>query len=345
MNPHSIRLGIGINSSFSPHDLLRYAKEAERVGIDEFWLAEGYHNRTSTAAAAFIGSSTNKIRLGLGVLSPYTRHPLLTAMEVATLDEISHGRMTVAFGAVTSAIIKHGSTVKSAKPAVSLRECVKIVRAALAGELVLHEGPAYKIPAPGIRLAFQPVQQRLPIYMGVSSPLGLQAAGELADGILLSTMSSMPFVQYAMKHIRVGARRAGRSADELDLGAYLVVSVSDDRRAASEAVKETLAWYLVRVGPEVTRSAGVPDSLVAEVKTSTARHGLTAETTGLIDDDAVAKLAIVGDSDDVADRLEEYVQLGLKLPVAYQVWGPDREAAIRDLGKRVRPLLRKKLRR
>ena len=345
MNQFSIRLGIGINSTFSPQELLRYAKEAERVGIDEFWLAEGYHNHTSTAAAAVIGSSTNKIRLGLGVLSPYTRHPLLTAMEVATLDEISHGRMTLAFGAVTSAIIKHGSTVRSAKPAVSLRECVKIVRAALAGELVIHDNPPYKIPAPGIKLTFQPVQQRLPIYMGVSSPLGLQAAGQLADGILLNTMSSIPFVRYAMEHVRVGAKRAGRSVEDLDLGAYLVVSVSDDRRAASEAVKETLAWYLVRVGTRITRSAGVSDSLVDEIRASTARYGLTAETTGLIDDETIGKLAIVGDSEDVANRLEEYVKAGLKVPIAYQVWGPDREVAIRTLGKSVKPLLRKKLRR
>ena len=148
-----------------------------------------------------------------------------------------------------------------------------------------------------------------------------------------------------MENVRVGAKRAGRSAEELDLGAYLVVSVSADRRAAREAVKDTLAWYIVRVGPEVTRFAGVSDSLVDEVRTSTARHGLTAETTGLIDDETIDKLAIVGDSEEIANRLEEYVQVGVNVPIAYQVWGPDREAAIRDLGKMVGPLLRKKLRR
>ena len=75
------------------------ARLAEELGFGSFWVPEDYFFRGAFTLAAAIASQTTKLRVGIGVVNPYTRHPVLTAMEFGALEEISGGRTMLGLGA------------------------------------------------------------------------------------------------------------------------------------------------------------------------------------------------------------------------------------------------------
>src|SRR5437588_10374659 len=84
----------------SPLDVARYAERAENEGFGSIWLAEvphwfrvfGGEARAAPSTAALVAARTTRMRVGIGVVSPYLRHPAVLAAEALALTEISAGR-------------------------------------------------------------------------------------------------------------------------------------------------------------------------------------------------------------------------------------------------------------
>ena len=100
-------LGVGTDGVTSMSETLELAKAAEALGYHSFWLSEGYHSRSAIVRATLIAAATSKIKIGLGILSPHTKHPALLAMEAASLDEVARGRVILGIGRVLNALRKH----------------------------------------------------------------------------------------------------------------------------------------------------------------------------------------------------------------------------------------------
>jgi 5,10-methylenetetrahydromethanopterin reductase len=96
--PKPREFGIAFESS-SAKNYVAAAKLAEDLGFGTFWVPEdpGFPGAFATATAVAV--NTHKIKVGIGVLNPWTRHPVQTAMEFAALDDISEGRAILGLGA------------------------------------------------------------------------------------------------------------------------------------------------------------------------------------------------------------------------------------------------------
>lgn len=88
-----------IADNTNARDYVAQAQVAERLGFDSFWVPEDYVYPGPFSVCAAIAATTSKIKIGTGVVNPFARHPVLTAMELAALDQISNGRAILGLGA------------------------------------------------------------------------------------------------------------------------------------------------------------------------------------------------------------------------------------------------------
>src|SRR3990167_5632858 len=157
----TLRTGLLMLPAYAPARLAELAALAEDTGYDDFWLADERFFREVYACLTLCALRTRRIRLGPGVTDPYSRHPALTAMAIATLDEISNRRAVLGIGAGVSGFRELG--VDASRSAVAIREAVELIRRLLAGETVTVKGR--EISFTDGRLDFAPPRPDLPIYV------------------------------------------------------------------------------------------------------------------------------------------------------------------------------------
>jgi 5,10-methylenetetrahydromethanopterin reductase len=131
-------------------------------------------------ALARIAEHTSTIGLGTGVLVPFTRHPVVNAAAIATIEAIAPGRLVVALGAGNTARRVLGERLPSRQ--AWLRDYVLTLRGLLRGETVDWEGKRLAlVPFPGDMPPF-PIE--VPILLNALGPKGLATARECADGVM-----------------------------------------------------------------------------------------------------------------------------------------------------------------
>ena len=88
-------------------EMVASARVMDEAGIDTIWLAEAYpwwrkhgmEARSSTVASAVIAGATNRLTIGWGIISPFTRHPVQAAMDARVVQEAAGpGRFILGFG-------------------------------------------------------------------------------------------------------------------------------------------------------------------------------------------------------------------------------------------------------
>jgi probable F420-dependent oxidoreductase len=152
-------------------DLLR---RAEALGYDDLWSAEatGLDGFTPLALAA---AWTERMRLGTGIVNPYTRGPALMAQHVAALAEASRGRFVLGLGASSDVIVEQWNGVRFERPLSRVRELVAELRPVLAGE---RGRGGFKLESPPA----EPV----PIVIAALRDRMLALAGEIGDGAFVN---------------------------------------------------------------------------------------------------------------------------------------------------------------
>jgi alkanesulfonate monooxygenase SsuD/methylene tetrahydromethanopterin reductase-like flavin-dependent oxidoreductase (luciferase family) len=129
-------------------------------------------------AASLIIQNTSRIRIGLGVTNPYTRHPVVMAQMACTLQALSQGRLTLSIG---KGIARFLTKVGIEQHEKAVEECVTILRALTNGERFSFEGQVFQLEA--VRLRMDMSEKKIPIYMAVVGPSGWKKAARLADGV------------------------------------------------------------------------------------------------------------------------------------------------------------------
>ncbi len=149
-------------------------ERAEAAGWDDLWSADtnGPDGFTPLALAA---AWTERMRLGTGVVSAFTRGRAALAQQAAALADASQGRFVLGLGASSDVIVERWNGVPFAKPLSRVRETVAALRPILAGE----RGPG------GFRLEPPPAAP-VPIYVAALRERMLRLAGEVADGAWLN---------------------------------------------------------------------------------------------------------------------------------------------------------------
>src|SRR5574341_752220 len=251
----ALRTGLLMLPAYEPARLAELAALAEDTGYDDFWLADERFFREVYACLTLCALRTRRIRLGPGVTDPYSRHPALTALAIATLDEISNRRAVLGMGAGVSGFRELG--VDASRSAVAIREAVELIRRLLAGETVTVKGEAVSFQEG--RLDFAPPRPAVPIYVASQRAAGCRVAGRVADGAIMQGCVAEPLVSFFREAVAEGARRAGRDPAAIELVARINVCVADDRRAARDVMRPTIVRSLSAQRPDffTFRTAGL----------------------------------------------------------------------------------------
>jgi 5,10-methylenetetrahydromethanopterin reductase len=329
-------LGVGTDGVTSMSETLELARAADALGFHSFWLSEGYHSRSAIVRATLIASATQRIKIGLGILSPHTKHPALLAMDAASLDEVAHDRVILGIGRVLNALRKHA--IDDTGTTQLVQESIEIINGILSGQTVQYEGSRFRIPAPGSRLDLGPCGG-LPVYVGATGPAMLRLAGQYADGVLFNYPCVPSFIDHAMPFIEEGLSRAGRTADDFDVAAYLLVSVDASAQKALAAAKRFIAQKLPTRHSEMLRHAGVTAAEINAVRDQVERLGL-ARAAAELDDTVARKVVIAGTPDEVVEGLRKFLTTGLKLPIIWEIIGPERRGSLDLIAQAVMPKLR-----
>jgi 5,10-methylenetetrahydromethanopterin reductase len=306
------------------------AQLAQDLGFGSFWIPEDYFYRGAFSLASAMACHTTSLKIGIGVLNPYTRHPALTAMELGALDDVSNGRAQLGLGASVKFWIEDQLKIPYTKPSRAIRESVEIIRRVFRGEKVSYDGQIFRTA--DVRFHFTPTRAEVPIYLGVMGPRKLALAGEIADGVLLGGMVSPAYARYAVEQIHRGAARAGRNLEGFTIGAYMAISVSEDEKAAREAVKPMLAGMTMLMSnyPEhpLFTCGGLPQAQVKRIATAFMKGDPFAD---LITDDMIDAFAIAGSPQRCRENLAKVIDAGITVPIAFELPGVSAEKTIRDV--------------
>jgi len=241
----ALSTGLLLLPSHSAGRLSTIAQMAERLGYDYLWLADERFFREVYASLTVCALRTERIKLGPCVTDPYSRHPALTAIAIATLDEISGQRAVLGLGAGISGFRELG--ISRAKPGVAMREAVELIRRLLTGETVTCTGSTVRFD--GGRLDFTPTRASIPMYIASQQPVGCRAAGRVADGAIMQGCVAEGLLAFFRDTVAAGAREARRDPSVIDLVARINVCVHDDRRLARDLMKPTIVRSLAAQRP------------------------------------------------------------------------------------------------
>lgn len=331
------RLGLALSNEVPVSETVALARQAEQLGLDEVWLPESGHGRGVFTVAAHVAAATSRIKIGVGIVNPFWRHPSVIAMEAATLDEASRGRLMLGVGAALWTLRALGEAdSRTEHPLAAMVETIRVVRSLLRGEQGI-DGQVFPVRADA-RLDFPTFRAAIPVYVGAVNGRMLRASGAWADGVQLGAIASPGYVRWSWEQIAGGALAAGRDPSAIDLVSNVLVSVDRDPRAARDAVRTVLAYYIHRVEPVVLATSGADPLEIERVRLAVVQDSLEAGaacvTDGLID-----AFAAAGNPEHVVARLREYARAGLRGILAWHVLGPgpDKALALELLADEVRP--------
>jgi probable F420-dependent oxidoreductase len=288
---------------------LERALWGEAEGFDAVWFADVGTVDALTLAAA-IAVKTSRIQVGLGVVPAYTRTPAVFASTVMTLSHLAPGRIVMGLGASSHGMIEGWHGIPFEKPLTRVRETVQVLRGMLAGEREDFQGETLRTS--GYRL-LPPLKGAVPIYVAALRAKMLEMAGEYGDGIVLNSypLEALPRM---LEHVAVGAARAGKRLEEMEIVCRHHVIVSDDVPAAREQFRKRFAAYFATpVYNDFLAWCGFPEA--AGVIAEGWKEKDRAKTSGALDDALVDKLGVLGGPDHCRDVIREHIKLGITTPV------------------------------
>jgi 5,10-methylenetetrahydromethanopterin reductase len=335
--------GLLVLPSHPAERLARLAQLTERLGYDHLWLADERFFREVYASLTLCALRTERIKLGPCVTDPYSRHPALTAMAIATLDEISGGRAVLGLGAGVSGFRELG--ISRERSGVFLREAVELIRRLLTGETVTYAGSAVRFD--GGRLDFKPTRADIPVYIAAQRPVGCRVAGRVADGAIMQGCVADRLLAFFREAVAAGARAAGRAPDAIDLVARVNVCISDDRAAARQLMKPTIVRTLAAQRPDfftfTTAGLALPPALAARLAGLAYTHDAAAlrEAAGEVPDEFVEAVTLAGTPDDVAAGVIRLGRCGVTQFIVYPLDVDGRiETTIERFQREVMPAVR-----
>jgi 5,10-methylenetetrahydromethanopterin reductase len=332
-----VRFGLGLIATRPAGELVDLVRTAEQLGFDFCNLADDPSARDPYTVLAAAATVTSKIRLGFSATHVYLREPTLIAQSLATLDELSGGRVdaVVSFGA-PSILDTYHVEWRGRRPLARVREAIEVMRAYLDDGVVDHQGAFFRYS--GLETGVRPVQARLPLFVGaLGGPRSFELAGEVADGVQCGSASADNSA-YVVDHVRVGAERAGRDPDTLQMGAYCFIAVSEDRTTAMEAARRMTAGLLASYPKTMILRHGLDPAQVAPI-TAALGAGDMVRALELTTPEIGRALAIAGTPEECAERIRtdlieagiDHVQLAILDPAAVEAYTGSRVDGLPDI--------------
>jgi F420-dependent oxidoreductase-like protein len=293
------RLACSLEPGRSLEQGVERVRLAESLGYDSVWVTH-IAAREPLQLLGHYARHTERIGLGTGVVPIVLRHPALMAMEAATLDEISGGRLRLGVGVSHRVTVEgwYGQAIDD--PVGRMREYATILRDILEQDRTETEGTHYTA-----RFSFLGYgsTRPIPILFAALGPNMLRLAAELADGVVL-WMCNPAYIRDTVRPVLQDAlHQHGRDPDAFEVVAAVPLALTDDVAAARDAFRSRAFPYTQLPFYRKAIAAGGHEEELRAVDAG----GQPSD--GFCDD-----YAGMGDAQTVRAKIEEYRAAGVTLP-------------------------------
>jgi probable F420-dependent oxidoreductase len=284
-------------------------RDLENWGYTDFFSAEA-DSLDAFTPLALAASFTNSARLGSAVVPVFTRGPALLAMSAQAINELAPGRFILGIGSSSDVIVKNWNSFEFKYPLKKVKDTIKFLRKALAGETVQEDFDTFSVKRFKLRRqaeSFKPPK----IFIGALRKKMLSLGGELADGVIINWLGADD-VPKVTEIIKSAAEQSNRETPEIV--ARIFVIPSSDQITARSVAKYMLNAYLnVEVYKEFHKFLG--HSLELQATWDAWLKGDRKKALGLIPDQFADSIIIHGDPSYCAKEISRYVQNGVDTPV------------------------------
>ncbi len=309
------------------HDLsegIELVKYAEENGFEAVWQAESRLVRDAIVPMAAFAAHTTKLKVGSGVTNNWTRNIGLLAATFLTLDDLAPDRIYCGIGAWWDPLASKVG-IERRKPLSAMRETVEVLRRLLNMETVTFHGEFHHVD--GIKLDVvhgRKEPRNVPIYIGATGMKMMELTGEIADGVVLNYLVNPQYNLRAMDALERGAKKSGRTIDDIDRPQLMICSVDKDRKKALDGARKMITQYLGQQ-PHLMKASGVSQDLLDEIHqvlTWPATDEEIESAMHLVPDDVVQMCTASGSPDEVKAKVREYVDAGCTCPILYPLGDP-----------------------
>ncbi len=313
------RVALYLQDAHPLADAMEYVKYAELRGFEAVWQAESRLVRDAIVPMAAFAAVTSRIKIGSGVINNWTRNAAVVAATFLTLDDLAQDRIYCGIGAWWDPLAAKVG-IERRRNLLAMREVVTVVRRLLNRERVSFDGEFVQMDDVELDVVHGRKEPRnVPIYIGATGPKMMALTGEIADGAVLNYLVSPKYNEMAMAQLEIGAKKAGKSIDDVDRPQLVVCSVDNDRAAALDGARKLVTQYLGQQ-PHIMKASGVSQDLLDEINqvlTWPATEEQIVEAMKLVPDDVVQMITASGRPDEVKAKVREYVAAGATCPILY----------------------------
>lgn len=336
-----MRIDVILPSELSADEMVKLGRLAENFGLGGVWVANNYATRDPFVNFVPLALGTQRLHMGPIAVSPFELHPLKMANALLTLNEIAKGRAEIVVGGGGGTAQAIGQ--KPQRMVRAVRECVEILRQAIAGKPAPYQGEIYQVAWLDASWAEQPPPR---IYVGANGPQMLKSAAHHADGIMVSDFTP-DRVRWTHEMIDPVLDETGRDKSSFPLNNFWAWHVKESRE---ECHREARIYLAVRgtIYPDYIRDvvsdeeAKIVSDNISNFQRAYQRKSPDIEG---VPEDILEKIVDHGVSasplkeiDREIERLQEFQDVGLT-EIALCIYS-DPADAIRLIGKRLVPALR-----
>jgi len=296
-----MRISVGF-SGFGPlGPTLPAIQAADAGGLDGVWSCEhiGFHDALVPSATYL--ATTRSLEIGLVGLGPASRHPGMTATELASLCELGPGRVRVQVGTGDPALVaKLGA--RYPRPLATVRTFVHVLRELLAGHELDVEHPIGRFA--GFQLA--PLAGPPAIDVMAIRPKMLRLACEIGDGVSLSAGASLAYLTDTVAEVEAGLAELGRDRSQFRITALAFGLIAPDPDPAIAMFASMMTMFPADSAAYLARGAFDTEAYLAAMNASR-----TMDAAKLITPDAIRAITLAAGLDEIAPAIDAYARTGI----------------------------------
>jgi 5,10-methylenetetrahydromethanopterin reductase len=317
------RVAIYLQDSHDLRDGLDCVRYAESQGFEAVWQAESRLARDAIVPMAAYAAVTEHIKVGSGVINNWTRNIGALAATFLTLDDLAPNRIICGIGAWWDPLAKNLG-INRQKPLTAMKETVLVLRRLLNMERVTFDGEFIHIKDLELDVEYGRREPRnVPIMIGATGDQMMELTGEIADGVVLNYCASPEQNDHALELLERGAKKNGRSLDDIDRPQLIVCSVDLDHDTAIDSTRGLLCQYLAQQ-PHIAKSSGVSEEVVKQIQSILgwpATKEQIDEAKHLVTEDLILRITASGTPEEARACVDEYRHHGCTCPILFPVGG------------------------
>jgi 5,10-methylenetetrahydromethanopterin reductase len=317
------RVALYLQDSHDLRDGLEYVRYAEERGFEAVWQAESRLVRDAIVPMAGYAAVTERLKVGSGVINNWTRNIGLLAATFLTLDDLAPNRIICGIGAWWDPLARNVG-IERRKPLTAMRETVEVLRRLLNMERVTYHGEFHHVDGIELDVVHGRREPRnVPIMIGATGDKMMEMTGEIADGVVLNYCVPPEYNDRALELLDAGARKSGRTLDDIDRPQLVVCSVDHDHDVAIDSTRELLTQYLAQQ-PHIAKASGVSQEVVTEIQSILGWPATLEQiqrAKHLVPEDLIHRITASGTPDEARSKVDEYRKRGCTSPILYPVGG------------------------